>query len=365
MTMQDPTPGPDSARASTGEREEMTVFDLLNIILQHRRLFVLLPLTLAVTAAIYSLLQPRTWTADTAFMPQSTDGRSALSGMAAQFGIQVGANDPGSSPAFYEQLVTSRSVLQSLVDSTYAVVRSGESVRADLTGFFAVKPGRQAWRREVAAQRLRGALSVSTSAQTGIVRLSVTTPYPELSQQIASGILAAANEFNLEKRQMQAAAERRFVEARLTDARTELAQAQRALQAFLERNRQFRESPQLQLESERLQSEAALRAQLVISLAEAYERARIEEVRNLPLITVIDPPARPLRPNGRGTVMRMLIAAVIGLGLALAISFLRAFSLPASAGDRSDVRLFQALLDETVTGIVPAWLRRRRNPDAG
>ena len=44
-----------------------------------------------------------------------------------------------------------------------------------------------------------------------------------------------------------------------------------------------------------------------------YEQARIDEVRNTPVITVVEPPDLPTRPNPRRTVLKGLLGLIVGL----------------------------------------------------
>ena len=80
------------------------------------------------------------------------------------------------------------------------------------------------------------------------------------------------NIFNLNNRQQQAGAERAFIEKRLADAQSQLSNAENNLQAFLTENRDFRSSPTLQLEFDRLNRTVASRQSLYNSLAASYEQ---------------------------------------------------------------------------------------------
>lgn len=328
----------------------MSIYDLLNALLLHRRVVILLPLLFFVLTAAYSLSQPRTWTSDASFTPQSASAGGTWTGIAAQMGVNIGGADAGESPAFYAELIRSRAILGAALDSSYSHLADGRETTSPL---------REILGRGVAnadpLQLLRAAVAVDTERETGIIRLSVTTEDPQLSREIGTTLLALVNEFNLDKRQHQAAAERRFVESRLAEARVELADAEVALQRFEESNRRI-ESPHLVLTRGRLQHDVILRQQLVTSLAEAFERARIDEVRNLPLITIIDRPALPRRSNARGTVIRSLIAIVLGFSIAAAYAVVRtAFETQATA--RPDAELFRRLRHEAVDGVSKPFRR--------
>jgi uncharacterized protein involved in exopolysaccharide biosynthesis len=118
------------------------------------------------------------------------------------------------------------------------------------------------------------------------------------------------NDYNLQSLQSQAAAERRFTEARLDEARAALRGAEDALERFLEENRQYT-SPPLALERERIQRDVMLQQQIVMGLAQHYEDARIREVRNTPVITIVEEPALPVFPDPRGTLRLLILSGVL------------------------------------------------------
>jgi uncharacterized protein involved in exopolysaccharide biosynthesis len=141
----------------------------------------------------------------------------------------------------------------------------------------------------------------------------------------------------MQRRQTQGGVERRFTEGRLEEARAQLTQAQEALARFMERNRDFENSPRLMVEFNQLQREAGLHQQAYLTLKELYERARIEEIRNTPVITVIDNPAGFAKRDSKGVVrsgiIGLLVGGVLGVFGAIFVDFLRM----ARRSRRSDV----------------------------
>jgi uncharacterized protein involved in exopolysaccharide biosynthesis len=351
------------ATRSVQEPQELSLFDLLNALLLHRRAVLLLPLLFFATALLYSISQPRTWTSAASFIPQQAGAAAApWAGVAAQFGFNMPGTEAAESPAFYAELMRSHAILGAALDSTFEMSGAGGREQATLVHILIPREMPAGQRRDEAFVELRAALQVGIGRETGLISYSVTTPDPLLSRDLAALLLRLVNEFNMEKRQFQAAAERRFVEDRLTQARGELRESEAALRQFQEANRRFMESPQLSLVHSRLQHDMILRQQIVTSLAEAFERARIDEVRNLPLITTIDEPRAPVRPNARGTVVRGLVALMLGFGLAVAYALLRTSMDSRNTSSRPDAQLFRQLSSEALAGLRPSFTRRT---DAG
>jgi uncharacterized protein involved in exopolysaccharide biosynthesis len=144
-----------------------------------------------------------------------------------------------------------------------------------------------------------------------------------VSLAIAGRLLDGLNHFNRITRQSQAREERRFTEARLADAQASLRAAEDALQRFLEGNRQFSASAALKFQQDRLQREVQLQQQVVTSLAQQYEENRIREVRDTPVITVIDPPVLAARPDARLRGLILVLGTMAAFGISVMIVVVR------------------------------------------
>ena len=116
---------------------------------------------------------------------------------------------------------------------------------------------------------------------------------------------------------------------------------------FLQANRNFANSPTLTFEFERFQREVALQQQVLVALAQSFEEARIREVRDVPVITVIESPSLPVRPDRRGRALRGLLGVLLGGSLGALVAFTRGmFARRREEGDEEAARLL-TLLGET------------------
>jgi uncharacterized protein involved in exopolysaccharide biosynthesis len=191
-----------------------------------------------------------------------------------------------------------------------------------------------------AANRLDHRLAVNLSRETGIIDFSVKAEDTELARQLAQRLLAEVNEFNLRRRQSTAAAERTFVEARLKEASDSLAESEGRLERFLSENREYMSAPSLRFQYERLQRRVLTRQQEISQLTDGAVRARLDEVRNTPVITVIQEPwSSPAGP--RFSVLRLILCAVAG-GIAGAVLAMLAYTGalvgPRDSGAREELR---------------------------
>jgi uncharacterized protein involved in exopolysaccharide biosynthesis len=317
---------------------------------RRRRLVLVLALGTSLLVVLYSAFQSRSYTSYTTFMPHGNEGKlGQLSGLAAQFGLTVPKDDPGASPGFYAYLLQTRELLRSTVRTTYDVPVNGGEERMTLTRWYDPPGDTPAEQEEAAIKRLRNELRASTDGDIGTVELKVRSGSPRLAYEITQRLMALVSEFNLQKRQSQAAAERKFVQTQVADARDRLGQAEGRLQAFLQRNREYRSSPQLAFEYDRLARDVSMQQDVYTTLAKSLEQARIEEVRNTPVLTVVDPPTLPALPDRRWILAKgllgILLGAMVGVLLALGRDLLEG-QAPAREAlpelDRDEVELAMA-----------------------
>jgi uncharacterized protein involved in exopolysaccharide biosynthesis len=297
--------------------DDYSLVDLGRIWGRHRRVTVGVPLLLALLTGIVSLLVSPTYTATTTFVPEAgPQGRlpSSLAGLATQFGIALGS-EASKSPKFYAEVVRSRELMEHVLLSNYADPRHTQHATTDSATLLRIL---RVTGRDLADSLYRGVkkltnlVSVTVDAQTNIVSLSVDAHYPTLAAAVANRFVSYLNAFNAQYRQSQAREQRKFVEQRLVDGERELRSAEEDLRTFYERNRSWQQSPQLTFEEGRLRRQVEIRQEVYLTLKREYETARIQEVNDTPVITVIDTAAPPARKSQPKRTLLVVIALVLG-----------------------------------------------------
>ena len=305
--------------------DELSLATLTAILLRGRRTVAKLALGAGFLGGLLGLILGREYRANASFIPQETSSSpQGLAGLAGQFGIQI-PGQTGEGPEFYHELLTAREVITPLVTQVYEVSdRDGQVIRESLLDLVRIEGDTPEERVDRGVEWVREeALGTSVSRESGIVSLSITTPWPEVSFRMASTLLAQIEAFDAQTRRTQASAEREFLEGRVAEATHELRAAEDELQLFLQQNRRFQNSTELVLQYERFQRQVAMRDRVLTSLLESYEQARIQEVRNTPVITVLEQPALPPRPVDRGIVLKILLGFMLGGTVGLLVAFVR------------------------------------------
>lgn len=374
------------------EPDEIPIVRLANVLLRHRWKLVGLPLAIAALIVAWVLLSPPSYTTSSSLVPQSgADGGqlAQLSGLASQFGVNVPAGQAAQSPEFYADLLVSRRLLEEAAASQYTgpvsdsaarrmAVDDGEiggamsesdgeatasrrdSVTSTLVELYGIRAPSRSAAISRAANRLQENVSVSASTQTGVVELSVTTPWPAVSKQVADRLIELVNRFNNRVRRSQASAQAEFVKERLQEAREELRAAEDILENFLSRNVAWQQSPELRFEHDRLQRQVDLKQQVYTSLAQRYEQARIDEVRRTPVITTVTEPEVPVGPDPDRLPLKVALGLIVGGLLGAFWAFGSEFVRDVREENKDDYREFLSLKEDAAEDVRRAGRKIRR-----
>ncbi|MBM4184052.1 MAG: hypothetical protein FJ207_07465 [Gemmatimonadetes bacterium] len=325
--------------------DDFTLFDLMSVLLKRRGIILACTFFGTLLGFVVAVLTPIEYSATVSFLPNSGDESAfqSVAGLAQQFGFTLPSAGAERSPEFYQDLMRSRRVLNGLLASPIIV----GGARVDLAEHFEIEGESAGQETELMRRYLaQEVTAVSLSRQTGVVTIRVTTDLAPLSAAIGERVLDLIAEFDLETRQSRASAERRFSEDRLGELQAELAIAEDSLRMFLDDNRQFTNSPQLTFEHARLERRVAMRQEVVTAMAQVYERARIDEVRTTPVMTVVDSPEVPALPNRRGRLLKLLVGVTIGTLVGFASALMREYTLRSRAGNSRTYAELQHVLGE-------------------
>jgi hypothetical protein len=292
--------------------EEASLFAIGTTLLRNRRRIARWVFAGGAIAALMVLNWPALYRASASFAPQGADpARSGLASLAGQFGVSLPSSGQTQSPEYYQKLVKSRALLRAIALDTFTVAEMGNR-RVPFFELFELGPTASAQREDQAVRLLTRIVGASVSKPTGIVEVAAATKWRSVSLAIVDKVIARVNEFNQNSRRSQAAAERQFIEGRVAVATSELQQAEERLDQFYRRNRQFSGSPELVTERDRLQRVVSQRQQILNMLMQSYEESRLREVRDTPVITVVEPPAVPALPEPRGRTKVGLLGLMLG-----------------------------------------------------
>ena len=305
----------------------------INVLLRARWMLLLWSVIGVMTALVVILASQREYTSRAVIMPQGRKSPSLLTGVASQLNLSVSTGDVSQSPAFYADLIESREILGDAVDTRYNYRDGDKPLSGTLIDVFESKGSTTPLRREAAIDELAKLVGANVVAKTGVIQVSATLPSPDLAKQVAQRLIDLLDQFNQERRKSQASAERQFTQQRLVEVTGELRQAEDGLQSFLQQNRTFTNSPELAFQRDRLNNDLTLRRELYASIAKAYEDVRLEEVRDTPVITIVEAPNSPVRPDPRGAVRKMILGLIGGLAFGVLLALVWSWTQERPAGE--------------------------------
>lgn len=335
--------------------DQISLLRVATALLRHRGLVVGAVFACLLIGAAVVLLPRRTYLVAASFVPQTRKSPTGLSGIAAQLGFSIPSLDGQESPQFYVELLKSRAILGPLAESIYEVQTDTGLAKGNLMQLYRVKgktPGRK---REAALKQLDDDISASVNVKTSVVDLGVTARYPDLALRLTQQLLSLVSRFNMESRQSQASSERKFTERRLGEVEGEFREAEDRLQVFLQRNRDYRNSPELTFQFDRLDRDVNLKDQVYRTLAQAYEQAKIEEVRDTPVLTIVDPPELPVRPRSRGALKVGLLSLFLGLALGITLAVTKDLMADPSGQRRVELLELATLRREALDDLLHPW----------
>jgi uncharacterized protein involved in exopolysaccharide biosynthesis len=145
------------------------------------------------------------------------------------------------------------------------------------------------------------------------MELAVTLPDRDFAAAAANLFVAALNAFNSTSRASQARARREYLETALSRQRDSLRLAEDSLERFLERNRTYRDAPALEFRQARLRRKVDLTQEVVTSLQRDLEAARLDEINDTPVLSVIDSAAAPHRPVSPRKKRSAMLGVTLGM----------------------------------------------------
>lgn len=324
------TPEPPLAHATPRPfpTEEFSVGELIRDVGRRWLWWIAAPALAAALGAGLAMVWPKTWAATTSFVPEQaiSGGSNGILGAIGSIGSLLGSNggalskiSDGPSGEFYADVLTSQELLVSTLKSEFPD-SSGGGRSKPLLELMEPKGSTPIQRLGNATRALRKKTVVELTRRSGIVKLTVTLRNPVLAARVADRMLVLLNQFNLDRRQRTSADQRRFAEVRLMTARKELDSIAKVRQAFLEENRELYNSPRLMARYDELDRLVQIKEGVLLGLTRTFEESRVTEVKDTPLIAVVDHAMVPDRPEQRPLPWAGA-AAIIGLlaGLGSAI----------------------------------------------
>ena len=331
--------------ASAAGRQPVSLLSLAATFLVRWRFIAILAFAGACLAAAWALLATPRYRATARFALEERRGISGAGGLAALAGQLGGASMLGvRSLQFYADLATGSDILRALALDTFPDPAT-PGTRRPLIDILGIPGDDAAERLDAAVDRLQSRL-VSTSAndRTGTLTLNVSMPDPELAAAVTRRLYQRLELFNIDTRKSAARERREFATREVERARRDLVNAEADMRGFLERNRDGLDFPRLAFERQQLERRIEVRSDIYGELARELEEAKVDEVRDTPVFTLVEAPVPPVYREFPKRVRMVLVGGVLGAMLAVLWLVARSSAESARALDPEGYATFRSAL---------------------
>jgi uncharacterized protein involved in exopolysaccharide biosynthesis len=294
-----------------------SITSIIEVTWKHRKKIAGTTFVVGVVVAIISLFLPQQFVATSTILPDMDflnnlqDKLGGLQDIISAAGLSGSSISPSQ---LYPDIMESETVLRRVIYHEYSTERFPTPVNLLTYYGFNTKDTGLNYERCLSMMK-KGVLSTTIDKKTLIISVEVTTPEKQLSADIANQITTELDYFQRHFRSSNASEQRKFLEQRLGEIKNDLATAEENLKDFQEKNRTVMQSAELLLEQGRLQREVDLNSDLFIELKKQYEMAKLDEIKNTPIVAVLDramPPATRAFPRRTFMVIISMLLAFTG-----------------------------------------------------
>lgn len=273
---------------------------------------------------------------------------SSLQDIATAAGLNLGVTSPSQ---LYPDIMESETILRKVMYHQYQTEKFSQPV--NLIQYWKFDDKDSMLNYEACLKKLReNVVDEDVNRKTAIITLTVETTERRLSADIANQILSALDDYQRNFRRVNASEQRKYVEKRLQEVKTDLAHSEDLLKTFHENNRGFQASPELTMQEARLSRDVDVNTSIYLELTKQNELVKLDEIKNSPIVQVLDYARTPGEKSGPRRRVILMIGTLLSFGLAIGWY-----------GGRNYLSTMQSqnpIIAEIMDGIMNTFNRKRR-----
>ncbi len=218
-------------------------------------------------------------------------------------------------------VVKSRLIANKVINQTW-LTKNGNKIKlidfwnmdkSFLSNFFSTGNLDSIYIQEKAVKKLKDHIEVSEDRLTGLITITTIMEDPRIAAKIANFIGNQVQLYIQKENSAQSTKEKLFISERLAIVKDELEISEIKLKDFKERNRGYNDSPELFMVFSQLLREVEAKQEVYLTLQQQLELSRIEEVKQSPILHILDHAIPPSRKSSPNRLLFLIIFLFLGL----------------------------------------------------
>ena len=339
-----------------------TINDIFLIIASKFKIVVLVPCIFCLLMIIYVTFFTRSeYSSISKIMSSNNNSSNSISGgLAAQFGINLSQNNDRN--IAYSEILKSRTIVKRLLKKEFyskkkkmnqkliEIIMDGENISKSKDEF-KIQESR-------AATTLSNMIMVNEDQKTQVFTIKVNAFDPKLACDINEGLIDVLEEHQQEYYRSKTSKAKIFINKRIIDTEKELKKIEESLKDFNDRNRRIENSPNLQLERQRLQREVSVLTGVYTTLRQNLENTKIEEVKESSYVIILDLPEVPLFRSKPQKKLLVIISGILGLIIGILIVFILDSIEKSNVKERNKLLKAKKLIFDQLFSFLPKNFKR-------
>jgi uncharacterized protein involved in exopolysaccharide biosynthesis len=260
-------------------------------------------------------------------LQSASSGLGSLASLASLAGVDVSSasSKSGDASLYVEDLLKSNDFAEAVLNHAWKASKDVKDTSKAFTlrEFWKTKsdtshPNWEVSERNGLIQRLTGGkyITASKDRKTGVVTLTTEFEDPRLSYDLNLFLIQELNNTLVNRLNSKARANRKFLEARVSEVKADLSKSEDDLRRFRQGNR-LRMDPEYQIEEGRIQRDLQINQEIYLQLVKQFEMAKLDEAKNVPTVDIVDSPLLPVRKTRPHRSMLLLGGLFVGLVLGI------------------------------------------------
>ena len=267
-----------------------------------------------------SFLFTKFYSAEISLYPAKKDMMQGL-GQFQSLAMNLGMNTPKNDQNFnIPDVVKSRLIANKAINQKW-MTENGEKIKlidlwkinkSSLFSIFNSNTIDSLYIKEKAIKKFNSHISVIEDRLSGLIRITTTLEDPIIAAGVANFIGKEVQLYIQKENSAQSTKEKLFISERVAIVKKELEFSELSLKDFKERNRGYEDSPELFMIFSQLYREVEAKKEVYLTLQQQLELARIEEVKQTPILHILDPAFVPSRKSSPNRLIFLIGSMLLG-----------------------------------------------------